>query len=334
MSIPLTIVTYHYVRNTLDTPYPRINAINVGAFKGQISYLKKHYSIVSAHDVIATAIDSLKPLPRRPALLTFDDGYRDHFEFVLPTLREFGVSGAFFPPACTVMEKRLLDVNKIHFILAATDNIKALIEMLMGLIEDAHAEYNLHSAKTYWARWAKPGRWDSAEIMFIKRMLQKGLPPSIRSQITDLLFRKFVTNDEADFAGHLYMSSDQLSKLLDAGMYIGNHGYAHSWLNTLSPQDQEYDIDQALDFLNALGVDTNNWMMCYPYGGYNATLLEILRKKKCAVGLSVESGIANLHTPSPLTLPRIDTNDFPQSADAPIDRWTSKTLLQTERPET
>jgi len=307
--VQLSIATYHYVRNTEDSAFPRINALDVNAFRDQVAYVKSRHTIVSSDDVIAAVTNPERPLPERPALLTFDDGYLDHFDNVLPILQKEKVSGSFFPSAGAILERRILDVNKIHFVLAKTDDIHALVETLKGFINDFRLQYDLDLNETYWDTWAKPNKWDPAEVIFVKRMLQTVLPPKVRAEITGLLFQKFVSNDEADFADQLYMSTQHLEKLLDAGMCIGNHGYEHDWLNNLNPQDQETDIDKALRFMQDLGLDTENWMMCYPYGGYNELLLETLRNKKCAVGLSVRAGIADLKKDDPLILPRIDAND-------------------------
>ena len=35
------------------------------------------------------------------------------------------------------------------------------------------------------------------------------------------------------------MNKDDLKKLLESEMYIGSHGYSHSWLNKLNYQDQK-----------------------------------------------------------------------------------------------
>ena len=47
-------------------------------------------------------------------LLTFDDGLRDHRDFVLPVLRERGLFGLFYVASGPAITGRILDVHKVH----------------------------------------------------------------------------------------------------------------------------------------------------------------------------------------------------------------------------
>ena len=50
-------------------------------------------------------------------LLTFDDGLRDHRDFVLPVLRERGLFGVFYVASGPAITGRILDVHKVHLVL-------------------------------------------------------------------------------------------------------------------------------------------------------------------------------------------------------------------------
>ena len=326
MSRPLVIVMYHYVRDAAHTRYPGINGLSVNAFRGQLDYLQAHHTIVTTETVLAAIDGESDALPENPVWLTFDDGYRDHIDTVLPILCDRGLSAAFFPPAQPIVEGRVLDVNKIHFILAASPDSKQLASDLMTCIAEARSEYGLESPQDYYDRWARPGRWDSAEVIFLKRVLQNGLPRAARAEITERLFRQFVTGDEAAFAEELYMTQGQLRDLLGSGMYVGSHGYGHDWMDSLPAAEQERDIDLSLDFLADLGAPTENWIMCYPYGAYDDGLLSILRRKGCAAGVTVETGIAWIGRDDPLTLKRLDTNDLPCHGAAEPNHWTRQAV--------
>ena len=117
-------------------------------------------------------------------------------------------------------------------------------------------------------------------------------------------FQKLISNE-------LYMSIDQIKCIKRNGMFIGSHGYNHYWLSDLNEEKQEKEIELSLKFLQIIGCDTDNWIICYPYGDYNDSLLAILRNKGCKIGLSNRRiGIANIDNNNNLTLPRLDTNDL------------------------
>jgi hypothetical protein len=82
-------------------------------------------------------------------------------------------------------------------------------------------------------------------------------------------------------------------------------------MDCLSPSDQEQEIDRSLEFLNRVGSRGERWIMCYPYGRYSASLLEVMRRRGAAIGLTIRAAVADLAVDSPLVLPRLDTNDLP-----------------------
>ncbi|MEQ6890515.1 polysaccharide deacetylase family protein [Halomonas sp. CS7] len=313
MSASLTIVMYHYVRPLQESHFPDLKALDLTRFCGQLDFIQHHYQVVTMEQVIAATRGELM-LPERSLLLTFDDGYRDHYEYVLPLLIAREIQGSFFPPACSVRDRRVLDVNKIHFILASVKDSSLLVAELFAMIEEHRTEYNLRSNEEYFLAYSGGSRYDTPDVTFIKRLLQKGLPMPLREKMVNRLFRCFVTEDERGFAENLYMSANEIRELYSAGMAIGSHGDRHLWLNTLSDDDLESEIDASLEFLSKLGVLTRDWVMCYPYGGYNDAVLAKLRKKDCALGLTVEVALADPAIHDPLCLPRLDTNDLPPNS--------------------
>ena len=59
--------------------------------------------------------------------ITFDDGYKEHYTNVFPILKDFGIKGSFYVTDKTVIDHQVLDVNKIHFILATVKDKKKII---------------------------------------------------------------------------------------------------------------------------------------------------------------------------------------------------------------
>lgn len=314
----ITIVMYHYVRPIKGSRYPFIKGLELDGFKRQLDYLEHNFNLTKA-DTLIEHVKNKSALPANACLLTFDDGYKDHYLHVLPELKRRGLFGSFFPPVKPVKERKMLDVNKIHFILSEQPNIKILIDDLKTLLIQLQCSPDLNANgldafEAYWGgeEHATPGRYDSKETVFFKRMLQHVLPNVIRSNICDILFQRYVGDNQSDFASELYMSVDEVKELVSSGMYVGSHGYQHIWLNKETKAKQSAEIDASLKFLADVGAPTKDWIMCYPYGGYNAETLDILKARSCCLGLTTKVGLADLRRDALLELPRFDTNEFPQ----------------------
>jgi peptidoglycan/xylan/chitin deacetylase (PgdA/CDA1 family) len=306
----LTILMYHYVRDLEGSRYPGIKGRRVREFRAQLDHIASRYSVVTAEQVIA-AVERQTDLPANAAWLTFDDGYLDHYTNVFPLLHERGWQGSFFPPARTIVARELLDVNKIHFILAAEPDPAPLIAAIGSFVAARQARSDVMPFHRYWESIDKADRYDLPGIVFIKRMLQHRLPEDLRTELADELFARHVSVDATAFANELYMSADQLKLMLKCGMHVGSHGDRHYWLDRISVQDQDRDIGRAIAFLADLGAPIERWIMCYPYGAYNADTLRILSARGCAIGLTTRVGVADLKGDPALELPRLDTNDLP-----------------------
>jgi peptidoglycan/xylan/chitin deacetylase (PgdA/CDA1 family) len=304
---------YHYVRELEHSRYPSINGLSISDFREQLEYIEKHYTVVSGEQLIE-AVDNASDLPPDAALLTFDDGYRDHFDYVFPILDTAGLTGCFFPPARCILEQKVLDVNKIHYLLASTEDVDGIVDRIFDLMETWGDAFELRSLEAYWEAASDDHRFDPQSVVFVKRMLQRELPKALRRRILDRLFATFVDVPEATLAQELYMSLDQLRCLQRHGMYIGSHGYRHEWMDRLDPDMQREEVDRSLVFLEQVGTPTNRWIMCYPYGAHDQSLRAYLRKRGCAIGLATDLGVANLNRDDPLALPRLDTNDLPMGS--------------------
>ncbi len=323
--VDLTIVMYHYVRPIADSAYPLIKGLELDLFCAQLEYMRRHYNPVSVEGLLASGRGG-DPIPPGSILLTFDDGFSEHHEHVAPLLRRFGFSGAFYPPSCSVLERRMLDVHKIHYVLACTGDPSDLAERIEAFILDAPAGQGLLPVAEYRERHWRSSRFDPAEVIYVKRMLQHGLPAPLRSEICDELFREHVSSDAADFADSLYLDPDQLREMVGWGMHVGSHGHDHVWLEHLPCEGQKADIQRSLTMLTQIGADTD-WSFCYPHGSYNQQTLGTLKELGCALALTMKVALARLDERPPwLTLARLDTNDLPKDAGAPPNRWTRQVL--------
>jgi len=250
---------------------------------------------------------------------------------VFPRLEARGIPASFYPPARAVLERAVLDVHRIQFVLASVEDPSGLAAEVLELVRPWRAALDLPSDAELMETHGRPNRWDPPEVIFVKRALQRGLPEAVRSAVAAELFRRHVTEDEAAFAGQLYADLDQLRTMARHGFEIGGHGYAHRWLEGAPPREQAEEIERTASFLAAVrGEPPRDWAMAYPFGSYDGVTLAALEGAGCALGLTTRVGLVD-GLDRPLELDRIDTNDLPSSPDAPVAAWTAQ-ARGAERP--
>lgn len=140
-SIPLPVVMYHgLVRNSR---YQNNFFISPKQFEKDLKYLKENgYTPVLVQNLIAY-VDNGTPLPERPVLITFDDGFYSSYLYAYPLLRQYdmkavvSVIGKFADKASLIKDKNP------YYSYLAWDEIKELSNS--GYIEIQNHSYNMHN---------------------------------------------------------------------------------------------------------------------------------------------------------------------------------------------
>ena len=94
----LVVICYHDVSNA-PSEFSRLYDLNVtpDVFDYQIRFIKKNFNIISPEDLIKGDI------PRRAALITFDDGFKSYFTNAVPILTRYDVPSLIFLNMAPIM---------------------------------------------------------------------------------------------------------------------------------------------------------------------------------------------------------------------------------------
>lgn len=96
--VHIPILMYHYISEIpADADiYRRDLTVTPDKFEAQLRYLQSEgYHSVLLEDIYAN-LNTGKPLPDKPIVLTFDDGYKDAYTVAMPLLNAYGFVGEFF----------------------------------------------------------------------------------------------------------------------------------------------------------------------------------------------------------------------------------------------
>jgi len=89
----LVVFAWHNVGPTWFSPLPR--RVTVRGLVRQLRAVAATFHVLPLTDAL-DRLDGGRPLPRRAAALTFDDGYRDNLEVAAPLLERFRLPATFF----------------------------------------------------------------------------------------------------------------------------------------------------------------------------------------------------------------------------------------------
>jgi peptidoglycan/xylan/chitin deacetylase (PgdA/CDA1 family) len=94
----LTVIGHHRITNPRTEDFFGFSS-NVSAtpeaFERQLAWIAKHFNVIDLQTLRAHVVDK-KPLPERPLLITFDDGYMDNYTNALPLLKKYGFPAVIF----------------------------------------------------------------------------------------------------------------------------------------------------------------------------------------------------------------------------------------------
>lgn len=291
----INIIMYHYIRNNEDFNY-NCFCRREKEFEAQVELFLK-YPIINPFDL--EQIDYyLNNTSENAYLLTFDDGYKDHY-YCSQYLKSNNIKGIFFPPT-NVIKGELLDVNGIHFLIGQENiDYKVLLDYIVSkinknnyLVTKDNREIDI---KIYLQQKLKDRYNSESEIIFIKKLLQKDIHDSKNRQkiICDAI--KFFTKfDPKNLVKDLYLSNTEIKQMKNSGMLFGSHGVTHKWLDTLSYEDQYFEINESFSFLIKKEIlnKSHPKFLCYPYGAYNEETLLINKKLNINFAVTTEVGPA------------------------------------------
>ena len=110
------IIMYHQVTYT---EHPQTNWVSPENFEWQMTYLKEHnYDVIPLGELVE-AVEEGRSLPRKTAVITFDDGYENNYTQAFKVLKEYGFPATIFVPSDKVGTKGRLTWEQIKEMIAS-----------------------------------------------------------------------------------------------------------------------------------------------------------------------------------------------------------------------
>jgi peptidoglycan/xylan/chitin deacetylase (PgdA/CDA1 family) len=276
----LTVLTFHRVAPRGCAGFdPDVCDSNPEAFDWQVRMLKRYFNLIDT-----AALDAHRagaPMPPNPALITFDDGYRDNHDHALPILRRHGAKAVFFVATKYIDERRLYWWERINRAAAA-----ARRDLFMSYPEERRFPISRPEERRA-STQALLGIVKKHAALDLERFLEE-LEAAAGAPLGRV--------EERELADQLLMSWDHVRNLKAAGMDVQSHTHTHRVLQTIPDEEVTADLRTSRSILESQ-IEAPVYALAYPAGKpieAHPGLRRAVRRAGIRLGLTTRPGSIRL----------------------------------------
>lgn len=215
---------------------------SVSEVESAIVELKKRFNIISIDDAVCQL--AKQGVKEESVVLTFDDGFKDNFKYLLPVLQKHQVPATYYINSSVIDTQRNLWFQSVinYFFAVNESNIK---------VELTNKEYDLST----------PAKRYTSAFDFMQ-YLQANFAPGEFHKIIESVAGDKALPEESDY--HLSWNElEILSK--DPLITLGAHSYNHYPLAYCSEELSKFEIEKSVnDLEERLGLEVKHFS--YPRG--------------------------------------------------------------------
>jgi peptidoglycan/xylan/chitin deacetylase (PgdA/CDA1 family) len=284
------LLSYHRVVGDLAAePLRTLPTLNISqtTFRRQLEQLLETHDIVTIDEALAVLAGTQRAR-RDVAVITFDDGYRDVFDWAFPAMRELHVTGVSYVPSSFVGTRKRLGHDRLWPVLQ---------RMSAQAIEPASLRLSAQHEK--WLRAAYAGSVTPNKAL--ERLIAVHATPALY-ELADVLEDHLGMGSAKISEGQLTMSWDMLRELAAAGWEIGAHTADHTVLTNQPLHEARREIAECKAVLEqGVGRPVRHFAYCNGY--YSEGIARALREQGFVSAVTTED-MPNLPGVDPYALKR------------------------------
>jgi peptidoglycan/xylan/chitin deacetylase (PgdA/CDA1 family) len=248
----LPVVTYHRIRESSSHDGFDEGVVDATpmSFERQVKLLARSFKLIDSFE-LARYVHARRPLPPNAAMITFDDGYRECHDIVLPILLRHRAKATFFIASSFVAERRIFWWDAVEYLVGRSTRAAVVLE---------------YPVETRLALGSPALRRDA--VARFTRILKDHHGLSV-SRFLDELARAldvvWSPTVERALAENLIMTWDHVRALKVAGMDVQSHTRTHRPLHTVPSSELDSELSGSRDDIEA-ALDGPVRAIAYPVG--------------------------------------------------------------------
>lgn len=247
--------------------------LNLEEFENQLKLITKYCNPIALEEALLN-----KNLPRNPIVLTFDDGYKNNYNYAFPLIKKYNIPITIFLTTGFIDQTDYMWSDRLEYIInkAPPRNLDFLWEndkLKLTLNTENEKKISIRSVKNY-----LKGLSEQKKLSFIENLQQLLEIDYNWTKIPELL---------------LPLTWEEIRNMKDSGLVsIGSHTVTHPILSkcTLEQQRRELMLSQ---YRITEELDEECKLFAYPNGNrtdYNLDTITLLKKMKYCAAVTIEPG--------------------------------------------
>lgn len=283
------LYSHRVLSNNDHTPFHALlGHLNCNEFEQRLGHLEKYYNPISLQKAYYFLAEN-KAAPINSIVLTFDDGYCDIFQNVLPLAEKYKIPFTVFLSTGVIGKNKSLWFQQVFNILSKTTE-----QFFICPWSKKHLALNSQEEKV------------SSAFRYL-RQLKLHLSPEKYDEEIEKLATQLKTS-QAPSPCDTMLSWEQVKYLSQHPLVsLGPHTVNHYILTNLSNQQAEWEIEHSTNVLEEK-IGKKNLFFCYPNGhkeDFNNYHIGILKKNSFQAALSSIRGLNDCRENNLFALKRI-----------------------------
>lgn len=288
----LPILAYHRVMD-FDKDSFIFETSNISAtppqFERQLAFIQRYFTPITFTD-LKSYRDGSTTLPKRPIIISFDDGYKDNFTEAYPLLLKYNMRAIFFITTDFIGSDRLFPFERLSYSLNTTEQTSIDLNSFdLGILPLTNRQERIKARQI---------------IIHYLRSRAEDMHRTVFDTVMDKLA---VTIPEGTGRNQI-MDWNDISEMSSGGMEFGSHSKSHPILSRVSNELLRNEVQESKTCIESR-LDNKIDAFCYPASGkldYFGKREELaLKQAGYTFGVTFLHGLENYATMNPYRIRRL-----------------------------
>jgi len=298
----VAILTYHRV---VSESLVREEHIQSGmyvldrSFEDQMAYLKKQFTILPLERLVETRQTGRLEQERSYCVVTFDDGWRDNYQYAFPVLKKYGIPATIFLATDYIGTPNWFWPDRLAFVIGharvnkTVDAVQKAVNTVLGEIP----EIGVEATNRLLERRNSKSQLDADTL--IERC--KDLDPELIARFVERLGRALRVDPSQK---RVLLNWDEAREMASHGVTFGSHSCTHRIMTKVSLSEAERELTGSWQAMLQQGIKPVP-IFCYPNGNCNQELKDLARKGGYLAALGCKAGLVGDGPDDPFDFKRV-----------------------------